>query len=72
MGSRFSTDDLGRAADPATRECDWCEESAVCAFEVFKTEAQVKREIGTGQFVYPCRNHERIARESSRAPKRAR
>lgn len=63
------TDCWGVAADPHTKECNWCGagSEAVCAYEVFKP----RKKVGTAQFLYACEKHRRIARESSRAPKAA-
>lgn len=52
---------LGRAADPATRTCDWCEKPGVKAIEL-KLNAKV---VGLGRFLYPCSDHVRTAERAA-------
>lgn len=54
---------FGEAADPATRPCDWCGDPGVKAIEIRKP----RKKVGTGQFMYPCRNHVRTAERAAEA-----
>lgn len=66
---RPRTQDLGIPADPKTRPCDWCHRvtGANSAWEIH----QPRKKVGTAQFLYACPQHEELAKESSRAPRRA-
>lgn len=59
-------DFLGIAANPATKTCDSCGAPGVKALEIFKTTG---KKVGTGQFLYPCSRHIRLAEESLEAVK---
>lgn len=51
---------FGEAAPPEERTCDWCGRPGVVALELFKPG----KKVGTGQFLYPCARHVRLARET--------
>lgn len=54
----------GEAADPKTRECDWCGKPGVKAIELRKPGKHV---YGTGQFLYPCNEHVATAQRQAEA-----
>ena len=58
---------FAEAADPSTRECDWCGKAGVTAIEIFKPG----KKIGTGQFLYPCARHVATAKRAADAIKNA-
>jgi hypothetical protein len=56
---------FGATVDPKDHDCDWCERTAAHAFEI------KKRSKGfTGQFMYGCPRHKRVA-EVSADPRKA-
>lgn len=61
---------FGKPSDPKTMQCEWCEKRATCAYEIFKPLTRQKP-VGTAQFLYACREHERQAQIHSHAPGRA-
>lgn len=63
--SRVSRVYFGEAADPSTRNCDWCGEPGVKAIEIVKP----RKKVGTGQFMYPCSKHVRTAERAAEAIK---
>ena len=56
---------FGEAADPATRQCDWCGKPGVKAIEIWKP----RKKVGTGQFMYPCARHVETAKRAVEALK---
>lgn len=51
---------LGIPAPPAERQCDFCERTAATSHEIFKP----RKKVGTGQFLYACPRHRRVAEEA--------
>lgn len=59
---------FGEAADPSTRQCEWCDATAVVAFELYKP----RKKIGTATYLYVCGQHEQLGRDSAKpAPSKA-
>jgi len=60
----------GEPADPATKDCDWCDRKAVKAFELWKP----RKKMGLAQYMYACSRHtsnaERVVAQK-REPKTA-
>ena len=49
MGSKAY---IGQAADPSTRTCEWCPNTAIHSLEITK-----KKDIGKALFIYYCGDH---------------
>lgn len=66
----------GEAADPKTRECDWCGQGskAKYSFPVYRKQSQRSKGIRPGQYIYVCERHKatgKRASESTSAPRKA-
>ncbi len=57
----------GRAADPATKDCDWCgaESKAAHAFPIYRTATQRSKGIPPAHYIYACERHKHLAKEAS-------
>jgi hypothetical protein len=62
-----STEYFGKPAPPSTKTCDWCGKPGLVAFEIYRP----RKKVGTAQYLYPCKKHIQLAKEASRAPRRA-
>lgn len=52
-----TADFLGRPAPPETKDCDWCDEKAVAAYELYRP----RKKVGLAQYVYACGRHRQSA-----------
>lgn len=60
--------DTTKPADPATRDCDFCEAGAVVAYEILRGSGRKR----TGTFAYACGRHKIVAhRSANRDPEEA-
>lgn len=67
----ISEDEPTGGRDPASMPCEWCgEPSAVCVEREKRISGKQNSFVKTGQFMYACERHRKIAEENRIMEKR--